>query len=185
MTDDNATTGADERRRLLDELERERNQLLRNIEFCRIRDIDRPFVDRWSLKDIVGHVASWEAEVIVSLQALREGRRPAILDLERSRVDDWNADHVERKRDLDFWSLLQQLRSGRERLLGEIERIPENEFANERSLDIAFLRRLVAHDREHWHEIAARVAGVEGARRPAVSGALPTAENEPEAAAQS
>ena len=37
---------------------------MRNIETCRIRDIERPFIGEWSLKDIVGHVASWEAEAV-------------------------------------------------------------------------------------------------------------------------
>ena len=62
---DDMIGNADERRRLLGELELERNQLMRNIETCRIRDIDRPFIGSWSLKDIVGHIASWEAEVVI------------------------------------------------------------------------------------------------------------------------
>src|SRR5215204_5751373 len=76
MADDDVRLRADERRRMLNELEVERNQLIRNIETCRIRDIDRPFIDKWSLKDIVGHVASWEAEVVTALREMREGRTP-------------------------------------------------------------------------------------------------------------
>ena len=38
---ENTQNAAEERRRLLHELEVERNQLIRNIETCRIRDIDR------------------------------------------------------------------------------------------------------------------------------------------------
>ena len=63
---DDMIGNADERRRLLGELELERNQLMRNIETCRIRDIDRPFIGSWSLKDIVGHIASWEAEKVTA-----------------------------------------------------------------------------------------------------------------------
>ena len=70
--DDDARALADERRRLLHELEVERNQLIRNIETCRIRDIDRPFIGDWSLRDIVGHVSSWEAEVVTAFRDIRE-----------------------------------------------------------------------------------------------------------------
>ncbi|MFN8616112.1 MAG: hypothetical protein U0837_03365 [Dehalococcoidia bacterium] len=39
MTDDDARVLTDERRRLMHELEVERNQLIRNIETCRIRGL--------------------------------------------------------------------------------------------------------------------------------------------------
>ena len=73
MSDDDVRVRADERRRMLGELELERNQLYRNIETCRIRDIDGPFIGDWSLKDIVGPVVAWEAEFTSALKDLREG----------------------------------------------------------------------------------------------------------------
>ena len=82
MTDDDVRGQSDERRRLLSELELERNQLIRNIETCRIRDIERPFIGEWSLKDIVGHVASWEAEVVTAFREIRHGVRPALFDFD-------------------------------------------------------------------------------------------------------
>ena len=81
--DDNEKSGAEERRRILRELELERKQLIRNIETCRIRDIEKPFVGEWSLKDIVGHVASWEAEVVTAFRELHDGKRPAVIDFQR------------------------------------------------------------------------------------------------------
>ena len=155
---------ADERRRLLHELEVERNQLMRNVETCRIRDIDHPFIDQWSLKDIVGHVASWEAEVVTALREVREGRRPALLDFEEATLDHWNQDHVERKRDLNFWSVLEQLRGGRQRLLEEVARFTEDELTGDSSMAEVLIRSTIDHDREHWHEIAARLAGMPGVR---------------------
>jgi hypothetical protein len=163
MTDD-MPGYADERRRLLGELELERNQLIRNIETCRIRDIERPFVGEWSLKDIVGHVASWEAEVVSAIRELRDGRRPAVLDFDEANLDTWNRDHVERKRDLNFWSILEQLKGGRVRLLEEAGMVSDEELAAEGSLYGTLLRSIIDHDREHWHEIAALLAGMPGVR---------------------
>ncbi len=164
MSDDNTRTLADERRRLLGELELERNQLVRNVETCRIRDIDRPFIGDWSLKDIVGHVASWEAEVVSALRELREGKRPLLLDFENASLDTWNRDHVERKRDLNFSSVLEQLRGGRHRLMDEIEEIADDDLAEEGSVQRRMIRSLTDHDREHWHAIAAKLAGMAGVR---------------------
>ncbi|MCL6644108.1 MAG: maleylpyruvate isomerase N-terminal domain-containing protein [Dehalococcoidia bacterium] len=165
MSDDDVRTRADERRRLLAELELERNQFIRNVETCRIRDIERPFIGDWSVKDIVGHVASWEAEVVTALRELRAGRRPELYDFNRSRLDAWNQEHVERKRSLGFFSVLEQLKDGRHRLLEELAHIPDEDLVDDGSRYRKLVQAVIDHDREHWHAIAARLAGMEGARR--------------------
>jgi len=165
VPEDDARTFADERRRLLSRLEVERSQLIRNIETCRIRDIERPFIGEWSLKDIVGHVASWEAEVVSALRELREGRKPALLKFDIANLDEWNSDHVERKRDLNFWSVLEQLRGGRQRLLEELAQVSDEVLVSDDSNEHRLGLSVIDHDREHWHEIAARLAGMEGARK--------------------
>lgn len=162
--DDDAKGLADERRRLLHELEVERKQLIRNIETCRIRDIERPFIADWSLKDIVGHVASWEAEVVSAIRELRDGRRPELLDFDQANLDRWNRNHVERKRDLNFWSVAEQLKGGRQRLLEEIETVPDEDLTIEGAVHNRLVRSVIDHERAHWHEIAARLAGMTGVR---------------------
>ncbi len=165
MPTDDPRSRAEERRRLLGELELERNQLIRNIETCRIRDIDRPFIGDWSLKDIVGHVASWEAEVVTALRELSAGKRPALFDFDRANLDAWNQDHVERKHSLNFWNVLEQLKEGRLRLLEELADVPDDDLCTEGTSHHRLVQRTIDHDREHWHEIAARLAGMAGARR--------------------
>ncbi|MCK9520560.1 MAG: hypothetical protein M0R74_16275 [Dehalococcoidia bacterium] len=172
MSDDNARTLADDRRRLLHEMEVERNQVWRNIEWCRIRDIDRPFVARWSLKDIVGHLTTHESEVVTAFRDLREGRRPTYFDI--TDIDRWNHDHVERKQAVDFWSLLEQLRGSRTRLLEELALVSNEDLTNDATPENRLVRSVIEHDRAHWHEIAARLAGMEGAR-PASSERNPAA----------
>lgn len=167
MSEDDVRTYADERRRILVELERERNQLVRNIETCRIRDIERPFIGDWSLKDIVGHVSSWEAEVIVAFRQLRDGQNPDLLRFDPARVDEWNRDHVERKRSLNFWDVYQQLRAGRERLLRQLSEMSDEDVGAEGTVGHRILQATIDHDRTHWHDIAAKLAGMPGARPPA------------------
>ena len=164
MADDDARTNADERRRLLARLDTARNQLVRNIETCRIRDIERPFIGQWSLKDIVGHVASWEAEAVAALREYREGGQPALLHFDNTKLDEWNEDHVQRKRELNFSSMLEQLRGGRIRLYDELATVPDDQLANENTVARRVTLGVIDHDIEHWHQIAARLAGMEGVR---------------------
>ncbi|MFN0096133.1 MAG: DinB family protein [Dehalococcoidia bacterium] len=165
MADEDAQSFQDGRRRLLAGLDLERNQLVRNIETCRIRDIDRPFIADWSLKDIVGHVATWEAEVVSALRELVAGRRPPLLDFDEAKLDAWNRDHVERKRDLNFWIVYEQLKGGRARLGDVLEEISDETLADDSSPEYRLIHSLLDHDRSHWHEIAAVLAGMQGARR--------------------
>ncbi|MGE0598374.1 MAG: DinB family protein [Dehalococcoidia bacterium] len=166
MTDDDVRVRADERRRLLNELELERKQLIRNIETCRIRDIERPFIGQWSLKDIVGHVASWEAEYVSAVRELRAGKPAGLHDFNESDRDHWNADHVERKRDLNFWSVFEQLRGGRQRLLDELNEVSDDDLTSDELEYASIVKAVTDHDIEHWHQIAAVLAGMAGARKP-------------------
>lgn len=169
MAEDDVRTYADERRRVLVELARERNQLIRNIETCRIRDIDRPFIGNWSLKDIVAHVASWEAETVTAFRQLRDGQRPTIFDLDPARRDAWNQDHVERMREVNFFGVLERLNGNRHRLMDEISSLDDESVGAEGTNHNRLLRDLIEHDRAHWREIAARLAGMAGVRKDAPS----------------
>ncbi len=165
MADSDVRVLSDERRRLMNELELERNQLIRNIETCRIRDIEKPFIDQWSLKDIVGHVASREAELVTAVREIRAGETPALNEFDHSHRDQWNQDHVERKRDLNFWSVLEQLKGGRARFLEEISHYSDEDLLADDSVALRFVRVAIEHDREHWHRMAAVLAGMENVRR--------------------
>lgn len=165
MADDDVRVRSDERRRLLNELELDRNQLIRNVETCRIRDIERPFIGAWSLKDIVGHIATWEAHYVTAIREIRHGKRSPLLDFDESKRDEWNQDHIERKYDLNFWSVFEQLRGGRHRLIDELAQITDEELTAEDGDYVPIVRLAIGHDREHWHQIAAVLAGMAGARK--------------------
>lgn len=164
MSDNDVRGYADERRRILVELERERKQLTRNIETCRIRDINHPLVEEWSLKDIVAHVGSWEAETVFALKQLRKGQRPAMFDFDRNTLDEWNQEHVERLREVDFFAVLQRLDWGRERLLEQLSFLDDETVGAEGTPVHNLLKGVIKHDRDHWREIAARLAGMAGVR---------------------
>ena len=163
MSDDDVRVLTDERRRLMNELELERNQVWRNIEWCRIRDIDRPFAGEWSLRDIVGHLASHEAEVVSALRDLSEGRSATYFDI--ADLDRWNRDHVERKRAIDFWSLLEQLRGSRASLLDQLEKLSDEVITDDSTVESRLIHAVIDHDRAHWHEVAAVLAGMEAVTR--------------------
>ena len=99
MAENDTRTHADERRRLIGQLEKDRAQLLRNIETCRIRDIESPIVGEWSLKDIVGHISYWETTITVNLINLRVGRDTSsqIFTISESELQLLNEENVSKR----------------------------------------------------------------------------------------
>ncbi len=160
MTDEDIRARADERRRLLAEVELERNQLLRNIETCRLRDITHSFIGEWSVLDIMEHVAAADSDAARALRATRGGVTrplPAFDCLTAPAVPDRNLG--------ELWPALERLHANREDLLAAMGEFSDEELTDEGSYPLALVAACRDHDKLHWHEIAAKLAGMAGVRR--------------------
>ena len=75
----------------------------------------------WSVKDQLGHLASWWAEAASGLERIRLGTyRPEKLD-----IDALNATFYEAMKDLDTSTVMAELHASRNRALEELGRLPE------------------------------------------------------------
>jgi hypothetical protein len=153
----------DERRQVLAALGVERNQLLRNVQSSRVRDIENAYIGEWSVKDIVEHVAIWEREVVDALRQIREGKHPAIMDFDESNLDHWNAETLAARGEFTLTDALDELTAARAALTAEIDQTPDDAYQPE-AIVRYLLEATSGHDREHWREMAARIAGMAGAR---------------------
>ena len=164
MAENDTRTHADERRRLIGQLEKDRAQLLRNIETCRIRDIESPIVGEWSLKDIVGHISYWETTIPVNLINLREGRDTSsqIFTISEPELQLLNEENVSKRRPDLFWQLLDELNEGRGTLMSEVSLLTDNDLGEDGTKERDLVSAVFMHDREHWRLIAAYLAGLGG-----------------------
>jgi hypothetical protein len=162
----------DERRQVLAALDVDRNQLLRNVQMSRVRDIENAYIGDWSVKEIVAPVAAWEREVVTALQEARAGKHPAIMEFEESTLDAWNAAKLAERGDFTLGEALNDLNASRQALIGEIELFLDEDVYKPESLVRYLLEAVSGHDREHWRELAAKIAGMAGAR-PETSVSLP------------
>ncbi len=84
--------------------------------------------DGWSVKDIIGHIATWEEIIIDRVQTIVGGHevvRPY------SDLDDFNAQEVDRKSKLSLDVIQQQSLDSHQRLLRFLEDLPEEHFAKD------------------------------------------------------
>ena len=81
-------------------------------------------VGSWSVKDLVGHVATWDDEASGALSRyLDDGDATALTTWPD--VDDFNAREAERKRDTELSDLLRELKKSHRRLLEVLDRLSD------------------------------------------------------------
>jgi hypothetical protein len=131
---------------------------------------------RWSVRDILAHVTTWEEEALTHLPLILEGGRPPRYSTTYGGIDAFNARMTERKRHLSLSDVRRQLDEVHGRLVDYVRRAPEELFARE----TRFRRRLrldaYGHYPKHakairlWASFAAGRSGIaQASAAPAVA----------------
>ena len=102
-------------------------------------------IGEWSVRDLLGHVATWEEEALKALPVIVEGGKlPRYAS--HGGIDAFNARQQEAKRHFSLQRLLQEMNATHQRLLALVDRVPESAYATEGR----FLRRLRLDAISHW-----------------------------------
>jgi len=114
---------------------------------------------RWSVKDVLAHIAAWEAEGVHRLRLIAKGRGHRIHFYEDMReVDRFNARAVAAARPMSLAALLRRAADVRRRLVAELRRLPAHAL-RDRSHEVPVVGWLPAfawtHERGHLREIKA------------------------------
>ena len=119
-------------------------------------------VGEWSVKDILGHVTTWEEESLKVLPLIIRGGKPPRYSTQYGGIDAFNAQTTRQKQSLSLSEVLQQLDEVHSRLIDSLQDAPEEQFATE----TPFRRRLrldtYSHHRVHaraireWREASRR-----------------------------
>jgi hypothetical protein len=100
---------------------------------------------RWSVKDILAHVTTWEEEALKFLPLILEGGRPPRY-IQYGGIDAFNAQMTEQKRGLSLSDVLRQLDETHRRLTDYVQSAPEGQFTRE----TPFRRRLRLDTYSHY-----------------------------------
>jgi hypothetical protein len=93
---------------------------------------------RWSVRDIIAHVTTWEQESLAHLPTLMEGGRAPKYSDRYGGIDAFNALKTEEKAGLPLREVFLEQEETHRRLLEFIDQVPEEHFATE----TRFRRRL-------------------------------------------
>jgi hypothetical protein len=86
---------------------------------------------KWSVRDIVAHVTTWEEEALKHLPLVLKGERPPRYSVKYGGIDAFNALMTERKKHLSLPEVFEEMRDVHRRLIAYIEGVPDGEFHGE------------------------------------------------------
>ena len=118
----------------------------------------------WRVRDILGHLATWDRQVTRSLQAYQSGTEYAIPDLDEDESD-FNQQAVLEQRALTTQQVLEECDQAREDFKKSVEDIPLEKFpgdllypwGDERGSIAKLVEYMVEHDAEHRDEIMSAI----------------------------
>ena len=100
----------------------------------------------WSVKEILAHVSTWEAESLLHLPVILRGERPPRYSQVYGGIDAFNALMTEQWREHSLAEVLTQLQDTHARLMAYLQSVPETQFATE----TRFRRRLGWDTYKHY-----------------------------------
>lgn len=152
-----------DKQEMLCRMAEERQKLLQAMEGLTGEQMTRPeTVGEWSVKDILGHIASWDEETLKAVKQLVHEGRPYIME-DLDSVDAWNARQVQKKRGLSLGEVVAEFTAVRQELLEVVEGLTEEQLTQRVQYpwpEEGPLQELIAastfeHDGEHCRDILA------------------------------
>jgi hypothetical protein len=86
---------------------------------------------KWSVRDILAHVTTWEEEALKHLPLVLKGGRSPRYSLTYGGIDAFNALKTEQKTNLSLAQVLQEVHDVHRRLIAYIESVPLSQFQKE------------------------------------------------------
>ena len=114
----------------------------------------------WRIRDILGHIATWDREVTKALRVYLEGSEYIIPDVDGDETD-FNAQKVIEQRDLSTSQIYDEWNQARNDFKEAVSKISSDQFSSElpfpwgdESGSISILiNYMIEHNEEHQHEI--------------------------------
>ena len=107
----------------------------------------------WSVKDIIGHVTTWEEETLKHLPHILKGGRPPRYSVMYGGIDAFNARATAAKKRIPLPEIMRQQQEVHARLLKLIGKIPDTQLGGESRLR----RRLRLDTYSHYRKHAAAI----------------------------
>jgi uncharacterized damage-inducible protein DinB len=146
-----------------------RNELLSLVRSVPLDRLEAPgAVGDWSVKDAIGHIASWEDRLLTLAQTVLNGHAGQIEWIKDDEtLQAWNHKQYLRKRAWTWDEIIRDLALMREEVLWNIGWTAPEQLFRQHMLDVGavspagLLEDIVEHDQEHTAQLRAWIEAVE------------------------
>ncbi len=140
-----------------------RDELLRLVRSLPLERLEAPgAVGAWSVKDVIGHIASWEDRLLTLAQTVLNGHAGQIEWISGGdMLDDWNHKQYLRKRAWTWDEVIRDLALMREEVLWNIGWTAPEQLFQQHTVEAGvvspagLLKGIIEHDQEHVAQLRA------------------------------
>lgn len=120
----------------------------------------KPFLDSWSVREVVGHLAGWHDQLGLGLERMAQGMRPAPDGVDLGDIQGFNKRFAADVATKTPSALLNDFDRSSKRFTDALAAIPDDRFGEGKTVNRIAAGAGYEHLREHADEIAAaRAAG--------------------------
>lgn len=120
----------------------------------------KPFMDDWSVREVVGHIAGWHEQLTIGYQRMAQGQRPTPEGVDWSDTQGFNMRFAQRVAGSNPSALLKDLDEKVQGFLQALQALPDDRFGEGKTANRMAAGAGYEHFREHAQEIrAARQSG--------------------------
>jgi uncharacterized protein (TIGR03083 family) len=120
--------------------------------------MSKPFMDGWSVRELLGHILGWHQQLALGLERMAQGQRPAPEGVDWSDVQGWNDRFAREAAGRAVPDLLGDLERETERFLRALEALPDDRFGEGKTVNRIAAGAGFEHFREHARDIEAALA---------------------------
>jgi hypothetical protein len=143
--------GGSARDSLRELLDGARADLMAAIDGLTPEQMTSPVIGDWSAKDILAHISSWEQQVAVDLERVRDEFTPALAQFREQDVDRWNELLMGLRRTFSLSQVLYELGHFRQAMLQRLGQLEERHLSS--GYVPATCMIAAGHDRDHAGQI--------------------------------
>lgn len=142
------------REAVLEELRRNNEALLHELQNLPDERLTEPFAGTWSAREILVHIGAWYEMMGVAMERMARGERPAPDGVDLGDADAMNARYVEQAQGKSVAAVRKDVETGLARFTAGVEALPEDRFAEGKTA-MRILQTMAGHPDEHLGDIRA------------------------------
>ena len=137
---------------LLSMLQESRRELAGAIQGVADDRMSVPFAGDWSVKDIMGHIASWDEFTVSDLRRISRGRLPCLAAFREADVDNWNAFLIRPRKLFPLPQIRAEFEEARAEMVAALKDLPEGLLAQGQMVRNIFAI-MTNHEKDHARQV--------------------------------